>query len=69
MEVFRTQLLVRRLIPHTASIPTHFYPLGPVPATAVGPTTHLDGAIVDDDGFVNRGDNGGRNGHVLDGEP
>ena len=68
MEIFRTHLIVRRFIPDTAAIAANFDTLRPMPSTTVSPAAHVDGTIVDDDGFVDGMHNRGRDRHVLDGE-
>lgn len=70
MEVLLGELLVGGLVPDAAAVGADLDALGPVAAraAAVGPPGHVDAAGVDDDGLVARGDDGGGDGHGLDGE-
>lgn len=70
MVVLLRQLLVGGFIPDAAAVGADLDALGPVApgAARVGPAGHVDGAGVDDDGLVARGDDGGGDGHGLDGE-
>ncbi len=68
MVVFLFETLLWRFIPKTAPVAAHLDRFGPVATATVGPTGYFDGTVVDDDCFVDGADNGGGDGHVLDGE-
>ena len=64
----RTHLIVRCLVPYASAIATDFDTLWPVPSTAVSPAAHVDGAIMNENVFLDRMHDRRRDGHVLDGE-
>ena len=70
MEILLRQLLIRRLIPDTPAIGADLHAFGPAAAcaAAVGPASHVNGARVNDDGFIAGGDDGRGDGHGLDRE-
>ena len=70
MEVFFREVGVGGFVPDVSAIGADFDAFGPVAACAagVGPPRHVDAAGVDDGRFIARGDDGGGDGHGLDGE-
>ena len=68
MVVFFTKALVWCFVPDTTPVATDFNSFRPMPATAVCPTPHFDGSIVNDDRFVDGADDGRGDGHVLNRE-
>lgn len=56
MEVLFREQLVGGFVPYATAVGTHFDALGPVAARPARkrPATHVDGAGVDDDAFVDR---------------